>query len=142
MVGDLLGVLDGAAAFEVGGDAGGPEGVVADVFGQADGLGPAFDHPQGVVAVASAGRSACGARSMERKRGVFFCAGDACGVEIGIEVILGVVVGGHLVPLAAFLMQAEPCPPAFGVIILDLHAEGGTDAGEAEDHDGDQGPVA
>ena len=61
---------------------------------------------------------------------------------IGIQVILGVVVGGHLVPLAAFLVQAEPCPPPFGVIILDLHAEGGADAGEAEDHDGDQGAVA
>ena len=30
MVGDLLGVLDGTAVFQVGGDAGGPEGVVAD----------------------------------------------------------------------------------------------------------------
>jgi hypothetical protein len=29
-VGDGLGVLDGAAAFQVGGDAGGPEGVAAD----------------------------------------------------------------------------------------------------------------
>jgi hypothetical protein len=27
MIGDLLGLLDGAAVFEVGGDAGGPEGV-------------------------------------------------------------------------------------------------------------------
>ena len=32
--------------------------------------------------------------------------------------------------------------PAFGVIILDLHAEGGADAGEAVNHDADQGPVA
>ncbi len=33
VVGDLLGLLDGAAVLEVGGDAGGPEGVVADRFG-------------------------------------------------------------------------------------------------------------
>ena len=45
-------------------------------------------------------------------------------------------------PLAAFFMQAEPCPPAFGVIIFDPHGEGGGDAGKAEHHDGDQRPVA
>jgi hypothetical protein len=78
---------------------------------------------------------------MEQKRGVPL-AGDAGRRDVGVEVILGVVVGRHLVPLAAFLVQAEPGPPAFGVIILDLHAEGGTDAGEAEHHDGNQDPVA
>jgi hypothetical protein len=33
MISDLLGVLDGAAVFQVGGDAGVPEGVVTDVLG-------------------------------------------------------------------------------------------------------------
>jgi hypothetical protein len=33
VVGDLLGVLDGAAAFEVGGYAGSPEGVAACILG-------------------------------------------------------------------------------------------------------------
>ncbi len=32
VVGDLLGMLNGAAAFEVSGDAGGPEGMTADVL--------------------------------------------------------------------------------------------------------------
>jgi len=51
VVGNLLGVLDGAAVLELGSDAGGSKGVVADVFGQAYGLGPAFNHPPGVDAV-------------------------------------------------------------------------------------------
>jgi len=51
VVGDGLCVLDGAAAFEVGGDAGGPEGVEADGFGQARRLGTGFDHSPGIVAV-------------------------------------------------------------------------------------------
>jgi len=42
-------VLDGAAVFQVGGDAGCPEGMVAYFFGQANGLGPAFDHPPGCI---------------------------------------------------------------------------------------------
>jgi REP element-mobilizing transposase RayT len=32
-------------------DAGRPESLVADLFGQANGLGPALDHPPGVDAV-------------------------------------------------------------------------------------------
>jgi len=58
------------------------------------------------------------------EEGGFLLAGDACGVEVGIDVFLGVVVGGNLVPLAAFLMQAEPCPPPFAVIILNLSSPG------------------
>jgi hypothetical protein len=50
-------------------------------------------------------------------------------------------VGGHLVPLAALPVQAEPGPPAFQVIIFNPHAKGGTDAGEGLDHHADQGPV-
>jgi hypothetical protein len=78
---------------------------------------------------------------MVRKRGAFLVAGDSYHLDVGVEVILGVVMGGHLVPLAALFVEPKPSPPPFGVVILHLHAEGGGDAGEAEDHDADQGPV-
>jgi hypothetical protein len=51
-------------------------------------------------------------------------------------------MGQNFVPRATFLVQAEPGPTAFGVNILYLQAQSGGDAGEAVDHDGDQGPVA
>jgi hypothetical protein len=35
VIGDLLSMLDAAAVFEVSGDAGYPEGVIANAFGQA-----------------------------------------------------------------------------------------------------------
>jgi hypothetical protein len=35
------------------------------------------------------------------------------------------MLGGHLVRLAAFLMQAEPRRESFGVRILDVYAQGG-----------------
>jgi hypothetical protein len=50
------------------------------------------------------------------EEGGFLLAGDAGGVEIGIDVFLGVVVSGNLVPFSPLLMQAEPCPPPFAVI--------------------------
>ena len=41
-------MLDGAAVLQVGGDAGGPEGMIADFLRQADAVGPAFDYGHGV----------------------------------------------------------------------------------------------
>ena len=77
-----------------------------------------------------------------RKRGAFASLGDARGRDVGVKVRFGVVVGGHLVELAAFLVEANP--PAFAVlvVVLDLHADDGADAGEAVDHDADERPVA
>src|SRR5436305_1715456 len=46
---NLLGLLDGPARFEVGGDAGGPEGVAADPLGEPGCDGPPLYHSQGVV---------------------------------------------------------------------------------------------
>lgn len=51
MVGDLLGMLDGAAILQVGGDAGGPKRMAANGFRQANCFRPHLDHPQGVVPV-------------------------------------------------------------------------------------------
>ena len=51
-------------------------------------------------------------------------------------------MGGDFVEFAAFLVQADPPALAVRVVVLDLHAEDGRDAGEAVDHDRDQGPVA
>ena len=58
MVGDLLGLLDGAAVLEVGSDANRPESMISDFVEQANRLGPAFDHPLGVVEVHRAGGQA------------------------------------------------------------------------------------
>jgi len=49
--GDLLGAFDGAAVFEIGGDAGCPKSVAEDCFWQACGPGTPLGHPDGVVAV-------------------------------------------------------------------------------------------
>src|SRR3954454_22832198 len=45
--GNLLGLLDGAAGFEVGGDAGGPERVAANPRREPGGGGPPLNHVQG-----------------------------------------------------------------------------------------------
>src|SRR5690349_9318009 len=46
---NLLGLLDGPARFEVGGDAGGPERMATNPGGEPRGEGPPLYHSQGVV---------------------------------------------------------------------------------------------
>jgi hypothetical protein len=142
VVGDGLGVFDGPAVLQVGGNAGRPERVVADGVRQSSGPGPPLDHVEGVPGVNRAVSQYLLPAAYAAEQGAFLLGGDACRCQIGIDVIGGVVMGGHFMPLAAFLMEPKPCLPAFGVVILHLHAEGGPDAGEAVDHHGDQGPVA
>jgi len=60
MRGHGLRVFQRATVVEVGGDAGGAEGVIADGIGSADGLGPALDHVGGVAGGERADRSGCG----------------------------------------------------------------------------------
>ncbi len=84
MVGDLLGVLDGAAILEVGGDAGGSEGVVADFFGQADGLGSAFDHPPGLDAVHRTGGELTVPVDGAEEGGLLL-GSDASGRDVGVK---------------------------------------------------------
>ena len=51
VVGDGLGVLNGAAVLQVGGDAGCPKAMVANGFGQVNGLRSPFNHSERIVRV-------------------------------------------------------------------------------------------
>ncbi len=105
MCGDLLGVLDGAAVFQVGGDAGGPEGMAACCVGQPGGLGTAFHHVEGVTSSEGLAGELAGFSGGGAEEGSFIFLGDARCRQVGIEVAFGVMMGGHFVEFAAFLMQ-------------------------------------
>ena len=51
------------------------------------------------------------------------------------------MVGGDLVELAALFMEAQPPVLALPVVVFDVHADHGADAGEGVDHGGQQCPV-
>src|SRR4051794_12949549 len=119
--GNLLGLLDGAAGFEVGGDAGGPERVAADPRREPGGGGPPLYHVQGVVAAERRPIEGPGLPVGRPEERPLWVACDACRLDVGIQVGFRVVVGGHLVELAALLVEAEPPPLAVGVVVLDLH---------------------
>ena len=62
--------------------------------------------------------------------------------EVGVQVFIERVVGGHVVLLAALLMQANPRATALDVDILDLHFRDGSDTAKGVDHERDQRTVA
>ncbi len=130
------------AVLEIGGDAGRPKAVVAELGIDAGRGGAPADHRIGVArrqhgAGELAGAAADGAE--QRPLGV---VADAGLVEIGGEVGLKVVVAGHGMRLAAFLPQPHPKAAVLREHVLDLHAERSADAREAVDHEGNQRPVA
>src|SRR4051812_19188346 len=101
VVGHGGGVLQRAAVLEVGGDAGGAEAVVADRGGDAGGGGAAADHGVGVGLRQGRAGELAGAAADGAEQRPLRVAAQAGAVEVGGEVVIKVVVAGHLVPLAA-----------------------------------------
>jgi hypothetical protein len=76
------------------------------------------------------------------EEGSFAVAAYAGRLYIFVEEMFELVVRGHLVTLATFLMQANPLALAVGKIVLDPHGDDCADAGEGVGHDTDQRAVA
>jgi hypothetical protein len=141
MIGHRGGVLERAAVFQIGGDAGRAERVVADHRADAGSLGPALHHRVRVRLrqwpVAELSRAA---RNGPEQRPFRFIR-DAGAVEIRVQVRLERMVTRHLVPLAALLMQAHPQPPLLHIHVVDPHRDGGPNPRERKHHQRDQRAV-
>ena len=73
-----------------------------------------------------------GAPARGAEEGVLLRLASPAASQIGVEIGFEIVMRRHLVALAAFFVEAHPPALALGEIILDAHADGGADAGEAE----------
>jgi hypothetical protein len=67
--------------------------------------------------------------------------GDAGGFDVFVEIGFELVVGRHLMALAAFFVETDPPALAVGEIVLALHGDG-ADAGEGIRHDRNEGAIA
>ena len=102
---------------------------------------PALDHREHFAAVeAAVGELPPSVEAAEE--GSAPLVSDAGSRDVGVEVLLGLVMGGNLVALAALLVEPEPESFALLVVVLNVHADDGADACEAVDHDADERPVA
>ena len=138
--GDGLGVFDRAAVEQVGGDAGGAEGVAVGGDAQFCLAHPSLDHAEDIDAVHAVRGDGAALGHGAPQRGALFVS-DPCGPKIGIEVFLGVVVSGDLVEFAALFVEAQPPALALLVVVFHVHADDGADPGEGVDHGGQQRPI-
>jgi hypothetical protein len=91
MSGDLLGFFNGAAVFEVIGDAGSPETVVADILAKASGFCSSLNHGEGVAGdEAAVGELAMGIDAAEEGRALL--RGDGGRFQVSVEKFLGLMV--------------------------------------------------
>lgn len=90
-------------------------------------------RPVGELARAAGGRAEEGGLLGINKTGL---------PDVGVQIGLKVVVAGHLVTLAAFLVQSHPGAPALHIVTFNPHLHRGADAREGVDHQPDQRPVA
>jgi len=137
-----LGVLQSATSFEVCSDARGPKRMTSNPDLHGKPRRAALDHAPGVDPVHRLVRQRAGATGGGAEQGSLAGITETGRLYIGVEIGFEVVVRRHLMPLAAFLMQADPPALALGVVVLDVHGDDSADAGEGEGHDADQRPVA
>jgi hypothetical protein len=114
----LLGVLQlRLGVFVVGGDAGAPEGVIADAVRLDPGLcGSALDHAPGAVPVKAARTKGPGLAVRGAEEGAVPVLADPGRLDVFPQPVLEVVLAGHLVMLAAFLVQPHPERLLLGVV--------------------------
>src|SRR5260370_40690464 len=103
MRGHLSADLEPAAVLEVGGDAGGAEGVTTNLGLDPCSRSSAANHPPDIgLEQGIAGQLAGAAASGAEERPFPIC-GDAGSRDVLLQIAIEIVVGGHLVLLATLL---------------------------------------
>src|ERR1017187_9996696 len=115
----LLRELTTTAVAQVLSNASCPKGVIADPSLDPRGVRPSANHPVNIRLGHGIGRECSAAPAHSPKWIALEVAGEASGADVGIQISLEIVVAGHLMALAAFLMQPNPSPTTLGVVVLD-----------------------
>lgn len=133
-------MFEQAVVFEIGGDACRAEGMAASTCTKPGFKHLALDHPVDILLVKRTANTRLPAARAEQE--ALRLHGNAGNGDIFVEILLQSVMAGHLVLLAALLVQPHPTPAPLCVIVLHLLADDSIDAGEGVDHDADQSTVA
>src|SRR5262245_5405688 len=98
---------------------------------EACGLPTPVDHPEDVGAVHTVSRERAITAHCPEQRPLLLLS-DSGGRKVLVDVLLGVVMSGHLVPLAAFLVEPEPPALAGWEVVLNPHSDCCAHARKAE----------
>lgn len=114
MRGHGLGVFEGAASLEIGGDAGRAKHVTAELALEPSFGGAPADHLVGVDTVHRPICKNLGSAQCRAKEGGLAALANTGGIEIFVEELFELVMCRHFVALPAFLVQAQPPALAIG----------------------------
>lgn len=114
----LLGYFELAAVAQIFRDPGGAEAVAADFCADAGLDGPAADHAVNVRLRHGFFRELVCSPAHGAEEVAFRDLFDLRALDIGLQVVVKVMVAGHLVALAALFMEAHPCAAALHIDIL------------------------
>jgi hypothetical protein len=146
MGGHLLGGLQPAAVLEVGRYPGGAEGVAADLGLDAGLAGPPANHPPDIGLEQGIGSQLPGAALDGAEQWplalLLAVLADAGGRNVLLKVAVEIVVGRHLVFLAALLVQPDPAPAPLHKEVFDPHGDRRAHARKGVDHQTDQSAIA
>ena len=134
--------LEVAAVSEVLGDPGAAEAVGADLGGESRLSGAALDHLERTQArhrPVLEGIAPPGLAAPEEGPAAVFA--DAGGLEVGVDVFLGRMVGGDDVVPPALLVEPEERARTLGVVVGDPERDGGARSREAVDEDAEERAV-
>jgi hypothetical protein len=137
-----LGLFQGATSLKISRDARRAEGMAAHLDERAEIGGTALDHAPSVHPVHRLFSQRAGAADGGTEEGDFAAIADAGRFDIGVEIGFKVMMCRHLMPFAAFLVQANPPALTRRVVVLDAHGDYGADAGEGKGHHADQRTIA
>lgn len=140
--GDVGRRFQGAAILQVNGDPGGAKAVVGNAALDAGRFGAALDDTEGVHTAHALSGELVGAAASGSEEGSFGVLLQAGRCDVGVEVLLGLVMAGDFMELAAFFVEPQPAAFALGIVVLDQHPDRRGHAREAVEHGGDERAVA
>ena len=108
MVRHRRGALQRPAGFEVRGDAGRPERVIAGLGGDPGRSGSTDDHPVRLALHQGIARQPPRSSLYRTEQRPLRLVREPAAVDVGVQVLLKIVVARHLVPLAALLVEPHP----------------------------------
>lgn len=100
-------LLERAAVLEMGGDPRGPERMIANLGVDAGSRRTAPDHRIGIGLGQGRARKPIGAVPYRAEQRPLVISADAGRIDVGVQIDLEIVVAGHGMRLAAFLLQQQ-----------------------------------
>ncbi len=103
---------------------------------------PPADHPLDIRLEQGIANQLAGSAADRAKERPFAVLGDSGSFDVLLKVAVEIVVRGHLVLLAALLVQPHPAAPSLYIEALDPHGDRCSHAREGIDHQANQGTIA